>query len=127
MSNKNILQVVMALVLMGPLSAVTSTTDSLSSTISTFESRTGLDSSAAWDSIAKANLEHFLSKTCKKIRKLEARREKYAKKLGTSKDAQKEEYLLCKINSVEESLKSYLGLHQSLLELQEAMSRKTKK
>ena len=127
MGKKNIVQVIVALVLMGPLSAIPSSAGSLSSTVAAIENKCGLNKANMLDSLAKANIEHLLSKTEKKIKKLESRHEKYSKKLAMSTDQQKNEYLLCKIKAVEESLKSYHELQQNLREVKDSMAQKAKK
>jgi hypothetical protein len=126
MNKRIILQTLLTIAFVSPLSAATQTSGSISSAIATIESKSGKDKADILANVAKANIEHLISKTDRKIRSLELRQEKYSKKLTLCQNQQKLDLLLCKIQSVEDRLKSYRELDKSLNQMKTALSQKTK-
>ena len=98
--------------------------DTISNSIASIESKSGAHKANILDSLAKANFQHILAKTSRRIRALETRIERCTKKLTVCHDEQKTRHLLDKIKEAEGKLQSHRDLYQSLSQMDSSMSKK---
>ena len=126
MSRRIILSMLGAWILSSHLSAAQAESTILNK-FALVESKSKANKADILDSVARANMEHLVSKTSRKIESLKSRRERYSNKLAICKNKKKVEHILCKIKSTEGRLKSYEDLLKSLSQMKVSMSKKQKK
>lgn len=125
MTKRTIIQSIMCIMVVAFMSTLQAGShEEILSSVTSIENKSGAHKANFLDSVARANFQHILAKTSRRIRSLENRIEHCTKKLTLCHDEQKTRHLLDKIRESEEKLKSHKELYESLSQMDASMAKK---